>query len=131
MQQTRGFTLIELMVVIAIVAILAAVAIPAYNEQVRKGRRAEAFRSVGQLQLDLERWRAENPSYACPTSPCTTAGYPTLPLSDYYTMAISSATAGNYTITATPKGVQAGDRCGTLTATRQNKPAWGTPACNQ
>jgi len=64
MQQSKGFTLIELMIVIAIVAIIAAIAIPAYGEQVRKSRRAEASRFVGDMQLSLERWRAENPSYA-------------------------------------------------------------------
>lgn len=131
----RGFTLIELMVVIAIIAIIAAIAIPSYIEQVRKGRRADAARAVGQLQLDLERWRAENPCYgqpsagACPAY--TSSGtYPTTPTSDYYTIAVSGQTTTDYSVTATPTGVQANDRCGVLTATRSSKPAWATPACN-
>ena len=53
MRNIRGFTLIELMIVVAIVAVIAAIAIPTYTEQVRKGRRADAARAVGQLQLDL------------------------------------------------------------------------------
>lgn len=132
---SRGFTLIELMVVIAIIAIIAAIAIPSYTEQVRKGRRADAARAVGQLQLDLERWRAENPCYGQPsvgTCPAYTASgtYPTTPTSDYYTIAVSSQSATNYSVTATPAGVQASDRCGVLTATRSSKPTWATPACN-
>lgn len=126
----KGFTLIELMVVIAIVAIIAAIAIPAYTEQVRKGRRADAMRAVGQLQLDLEKWRADNPSFACPSSPCTAAGYPVAPVSDFYTITPSALTAAGFAITATPTGVQAGDRCGALTANRATHPAWATTACN-
>ena len=134
MRQTKGFTLIELMIVVAIVAILAAIAIPTYEEQVRKGRRADAARAVGQLQLDLERWRAENPSYAnCAGAGCGSGTYPPIPLSDYYTIAIpaGAATPTDYQITATPAGVQVGDRCGVLTATRaSNPPQWATAACN-
>lgn len=132
-----GFTLIELMVVLAIVAIIAAIAYPSYLEQVRKGRRAEASRFVGELQLQLERWRAENPCYgtsggACPTF--TASGtYPTAPnatLSPYYTIVIASATPTAYSVTATPTGVQDGDRCGVLTATQGGKPSWANTDCN-
>ena len=140
MQQSKGFTLIELMIVIAIVAIFAAIALPAYGEQVRKSRRAEASRFAGDLQLGLERWRADNPSYACPASPGASAPYPTLPtetVSPFYEIRIVAAntTTTNYRITATPRAgsVQAGDRCGVLTldrSTNQGKPAWGNTACN-
>lgn len=129
----EGFTLIELMVVIAIVAIIAAIAIPSYTEQVRKGRRADAARSVGQLQLDLERWRAENPSYAnCTPAPCGSGTYPTLPTSDYYTITLADQGTTAYTITATPAGVQNPDRCGNLVAnlSDKKKPTWSNAACN-
>lgn len=139
MNRERGFTLIELMVVVAIIAILAAIAIPVYGEQVRKARRAEATRSIGDLQLRLERWRAENPCFGqsgstgCGTF--TESGtYPTAPTSDYYTITpvIASATATTaYSITAEPKGVQADDRCGTLTlVSTATKPTWSNSACN-
>lgn len=115
MRANRGFTLIELMVVVAIVAILAAVAIPAYTEQVRKGRRADAVRAIGQIQLGLERWRADNPSYAnCAPAPCGNGTYPVTPTSDYYTITIPAATATTYTIRAAPTGAQASDKCGNL-----------------
>ena len=132
MKRNQGFTLIELMVVIAVIAILAAIAIPMYGEQVAKARRAEAMRSVGDLQLRLERWRAENPSYAnCGTPPCGSGSYPTAPTSDYYTVAISNASATAFTVTATPAGAQAGDRCGALSVSAAvPKPAWATASCN-
>ena len=126
----KGFTLIELMIVVGVIAILAAIAVPNFLEQSRKGRRAEAVRAVGDLQLALERWRAENPTYDCPTTACP------LPTSSYYDIALTGPTATAYTITATRKSgtAQANDRCGTLTATQnlQAKPTWGGDAdCNQ
>ena len=141
MQQSKGFTLIELMTVIAIVAIFAAIALPAYGEQVRKSRRAEASSIAGDMQLSLERWRAENPSYAaCAPTPCGSGAYPALPTataSPFYEIEIVAAntTPTNYRITATPRtgSVQAGDRCGVLTldrTTNQGKPAWSNAACN-
>lgn len=141
MQQSKGFTLIELMIVIAIVAIIAAIAIPAYGEQVGKSRRAEASRFAGEMQLSLERWRAENPSYiACTPSPCGSGAYPTVPTataSPFYEIAIVAANTSstNYRITATPRtgSAQESDRCGVLTldrSTNQGKAAWSNAACN-
>lgn len=135
----RGFTLIELMVVVAIVAIIAAIAIPSYTEQVRKSRRADAARAVGELQLQLERWRAEHPTYMncktttvpddCSASPTP---YPTVPTSSFYTVEISGTSRTAYTITATPGAAQAGDRCGKLIANlgTKKKPTWDTASCN-
>ena len=132
MRRQQGFTLIELMIVVAVIAILAAIAIPNYLEQTRKGRRADASRSVGEYQLAMERWRAENPSYAnCSGSGCGSGTYPSLPTSDFYTMASSGVSATGYTITATPAGRQVGDRCANLSATNLAKPTWsGEASCN-
>jgi len=147
-RSSKGFTLIELMIVVAVVAIIAAIAIPSYNAQVRKSRRSDATRFLGDLQLQLERWRAENPCYGtsgaggCPTY--TASGtYPTVPdatASPYYTIAIASATATTFSLTATPTGIQTGDTCGVLTlaydpssatsTTRIGKPQWATASCN-
>ncbi|WP_284691293.1 type IV pilin protein [Agrilutibacter solisilvae] len=118
----KGFTLIELMIVVIVVAILAAIAIPSYLEQSRKGRRADALEAIGRIQLGLERWRAENPSYAqCGT--CTSGAYPTIGNTAFYNINVAAG-ATTYTITATPTGKQAGDRCGNLVVSQISKPDW-------
>ena len=62
-RRRRGFTLIELMIVVAVVAILAAVAMPSYLQSVQKSRRADAIARIAQLQQAQERWRASNATY--------------------------------------------------------------------
>ena len=123
----KGFTLIELMIVVVVVAILSSIAVPAYLEQSRKGRRADAVQALGALQLQLEQWRAENPSFAT----CQGAGACDVSGTDYYGVALN-ATPTTYTITATPQGAQNGDRCGALSVSAgQAKPSWaGDDDCN-
>ena len=125
MRRQLGFTLIELMIVVMVIAILAAIAIPNYLEQSRKGRRSEAMNAVGDVKMALERWRAEHTSYAsCGT--CTNNVS-----TDNYTVTISGESGTAYTITATKKGKQANDRCGNLVATQSTKPTWsGDSDCN-
>jgi len=128
MQRARGFTLIELMIAVAVIGILAAIAIPSYNEQIRRGRRAEAHAELGRLQLAQERWRADRSAYASNAQLSNIGGVATLP-SGYYTIALSTpsgncandtaaSAANSYTITATAAGNQAGDsRCATIVLT--------------
>ncbi len=125
MNKARGFSLIELMITIAIVAIIAAIAIPSYTDYVRKGRRSQAISELGRLQMDLERWRADNPSYAnCTGTGCNGNGtYPTVATLDYYTVTISDTTPTAYKLTAEPKGAQRSDACGNFIITYSN----GTP----
>jgi type IV pilus assembly protein PilE len=141
MRTQRGFTLIELMIVVIVIAVLAAIAIPNYLEQSRKGRRADAVRAMGEYQLAIERWRAENPCYGqsgatgCPTF--TASGtYPTTPTSEFYTVPSGGITTSEtaYSITFSPSGKQAGDRCGSLVGNNSDKqkPRWsGDADCNQ
>jgi len=127
----KGFTLIELMIVVMVVAILAAIAIPNYREYTQRGRRADAMQAVGDLKLRLERWRAENPSYASGCSGCVSGTYPTVSDTSYYDLSVN-ANATTYTITASPINAQSGDRCGSLTATQATpKLVWsGEANCN-
>lgn len=110
-----GFTVVELMLVLTIVAILAAVALPSYREAIRRGHRAEA--RVGLLQAAhwLERFATATGSYLRDEAdfPAALKG---LPSGTYeIDFRASDAKGSGYTLTATPRGAQAGDRCGGFT----------------
>ena len=109
----RGFTLIELMIVVAIVGVLAAVAYPSYQDSVRKSRRADGKTALLQAVQVTERWFTQNNTYV---------GAPVAAASDegHYTLAVTVATATAFTITATPGGAQASDPCGALTINQAN-----------
>ena len=105
----RGFTLIELMIAVALIGILGAVALPAYFGSLRKTRRAEAVATMSQIQQAQERWRATCPSYAMliPTAnagDCNTgtSGLAIAAVSGaLYTYALSVVSGTGYTLTAT------------------------------
>ena len=125
-----GFTLIELMITVAILAILSAIAIPAYGRYAERARRAQAPVLIGDMQMRLERWRADNPTYAVTSG---TAGFGTFPSNDNYTISLTGATATGYTLTAVGRGKQASDdTCSSVAVTMANgetTKASGTAEC--
>lgn len=130
--KAAGFTLIELMIVVAILGIIAVVAVPTYQDYIRKARRADAKGVLLELQLAEERWRATSPSY---TSAMTDLGYtgagPYLSPDGYYTLAINAANATSFQISATAAAgsSQAGDTGCTVLTVNQNGPLAAQRAC--
>lgn len=109
-----GFTLVELMIVVAIIGILAAVGYPSYQSSVLKGHRAEAEGDMLELSSFMERAYTENSSYAAAALPF--ASSPRTGTAAY-TLSLTVQTASTYTISAVPSTIQANDGCGTLTVT--------------
>ena len=111
--RAQGFTLIELMIVVVIVAILATIAVPGYQQQVRQSRRAQAKADLVELAQVLERRYSVNNSYsgALPfTQSPREAG-----ATARYSIGVMMGPAGNtFELVATPKAAQAKDSCGVL-----------------
>ena len=101
MNRSRGFTLIELMIAVAIVAILAAVALPSYTEYVRRGRVTEAISTLSGMRVKMEQFFQDNRTYAGACAVNTVAPMPTSANFDY---ACPTLNATQYSITATGKG---------------------------
>ncbi len=99
---TQGFTLIELMIVVAVISILAAVALPSYQDYVRRGELPEAFTFLSDYRVKLEQFYQDNRAYST-NGTCGTAVLDFAPASaKYFTFSCStSGTYQDYTLTAT------------------------------
>lgn len=112
-RRSRGFTLIELMITVAIVAILAAIAYASYQYAVVKSRRSTAAACLQERAQFMERYYTTKMTYAGASAPAQCDS-----VSAFYTLAFEGTPdATGFTISATPQGAQAsGDtKCGTLT----------------
>jgi type IV pilus assembly protein PilE len=120
----KGFTIIELMIVLMIIAILVALAYPSFIDYLRKAKRAEAQEQLLSWAIKQETWRSNNPSYNNIT-PCT-ADNSIMPCNDENYQFDVVADGTSYTLEATAIGDQAndsarnGDRCTPLTLNENN-----------
>ncbi len=125
-----GFTLIELMVVVLVIAILTVIAVPSYTNQVRKSRRTEAKSMLLDLSAREERYMATNGVYSTAAADLGLSAYPQLTTTGYYSIAAPTVTAAStssataaatpptFSFTATAAGNQVKDtECNTFTIT--------------
>ena len=115
----RGFTLIELMIAVAVVALLTAISITGYSYQITKSRRADAKAALLDLAARQERFFTTNNTY---TNVAANLGYAALPASvpggtatTTYTLSVTAASATAFTAQATRGTIQTSDGCGDYT----------------
>ncbi len=138
-----GFSLIELMIVVVIIGIIAAIAYPSYQRNVRESNRTEAQGALVTLAALQERFFSDNNSYGLLGTTCTRINFPATTEHGYYTIAvtlpgtpptedtvncrITANHASSYTLTATaaaaPQTADAGCTTLTLTSTGVKSPA--------
>jgi type IV pilus assembly protein PilE len=95
MREQRGFTLVELMVVVVIIGVLASVAIPSYSNYSIRGKLTEATSKLSDARVKMEQFFQDNLTYVAGTCPATTTNF---------TYACTNLAATTYTITATGRG---------------------------
>ncbi|WP_115717416.1 type IV pilin protein [Gallaecimonas mangrovi] len=109
MKRMRGVTLLELMIVVAVLAILAGIAYPSYQRYVLESHRADVQGQLLKLQLAEESYRVKNNSFATLVQLGGAS-------SNHYTISINNVSASTYTLQAVATGSQTGDSgCTTLT----------------
>lgn len=122
MRRNEGVTLLEVMVVVVIVGILAAIAIPAYNNYVTRSRRSDAFTALETVRAAQEMYRAEKGFYSGGFADL--AGCDTGMAGDNYTVSVNRTDNTHYTSTAQAQAKQAGDRYSQLRVNQDGTQAY-------
>lgn len=117
----QGFSLIELLIAMTVLAILVAIAVPSYTESVAKGRRADAQSVLMEAAQFMERFYTENLRYNASLAgvavalPTALAAAPREGSTKYYDIQIQAVGTQTFTLRAVPRTNQSTDRCGTMT----------------
>jgi type IV pilus assembly protein PilE len=129
-KKNHGFSLIELMIVVAIIGILASISFPSYKNYIQKSRRTDAMSALINLEAAQENYRFSNTSYGSLSQlQAYMSGISSTSPLNYYNLTIPSYTNTSYTLKATAKGVQATDTtCATMTITLASGVESKTPA---
>jgi type IV pilus assembly protein PilE len=120
----RGFTLIEILIVVAIMGVLAAIALPAYQNSVIRSNRAEAKNEILQVAAEQERYFSSFNTYATDATPLNAPVVPgrtRTTTNGLYQIAVAAGASGiasSFVATATAQGDQTADTCATYTITQ-------------
>lgn len=125
LQKSTGFTLIELIIAVAVIAILATVAIPIYTTLTQKSARSDAMAVLMDLRLEQEKYRLKNPNYSVTLS---SVNIDSTSPNNKYNIDITAAGVASFTATATPTGSQASDSCGTFAINQDGPDTTGSYA---
>lgn len=141
-KSSEGFTLVEIMIVVAIVGVIAMIAVPSYQDTVRKSSRKMANATLIEVAGRQEQYFLNNKQYA---SDLTLLGFPANGFyidkegeetaasesGSVYLVQISASTASSFTLQAVPQSGQSADTCGTLSYTNTGSRTPTTDGCWQ